>query len=116
MKMLIYLLDLNVFLFAIICFVLYNIFVGANMDMDNYYREQNRRLMEESQELHFRLGWLKGSFAKLGQLLNDGKIKTDPYTMKVLAELVDSYATSEIRAKQNTESVKAYTESLKQQN
>jgi hypothetical protein len=114
--MLIYLLDLNVFLFAIICFVLYTIFVGANMDMDNYYREQNRRLMEESQELHFRLGWLKGSFAKLGQLLNDGKIKTDPYTMKVLAELVDSYATSEIRAKQNTESVKAYTESLKQQN
>ena len=116
MTMLIYLLDLNVFLFAVIYNLIYTIYVGANMDMDNYFREQNRRLMEESQELHFRLGWLKGSFAKLGKLLDDGKIKTDPYTMKVLAELVDSYATSEIRAKQNTESVKAYTESLKQQN
>ena len=94
--------------------MLYTISVGANME--NYYREENRRLMEESQELHFRLGWLKGSFAKLGQLLNDGKIKSDPYTLKVLAELADSYATSELRAKQNTESVKAYSESLKQEN
>ncbi len=94
--------------------MLYTISVGANME--NYYREENRRLMEESQELHFRLGWLKGSFAKLGQLLNDGKIKADPYTLKVLAELADSYATSELRAKQNTESVKAYSESLKQEN
>jgi hypothetical protein len=84
--------------------------------MENYYREENRRLMEESQELHFRLGWLKGSFAKLGQLLDDGKIKADPYTLKVLVELADSYATSELRAKQNTESVKAYSESLKQEN
>jgi hypothetical protein len=48
--------------------------------------------------------------------LSDGKIQADPYTKKVLAELVDSYATSEIRAKQNTESVKAYSESVKQQN
>ncbi len=94
--------------------MLYTISVGANME--NYYREENRRLMEESQELHFRLGWLKGSFAKLGQLLNDGKIKADPYTLKVLSELADSYATSELRAKQNTESVKAYSESLKQEN
>jgi hypothetical protein len=70
------------------------------MDLENYFREQSQQRHNEILEQSYRLGFLKGSLAKLESILNSGKIQTDEYTMKVLKELTQAFQTSEVRAKE----------------
>jgi hypothetical protein len=71
------------------------------MSLETYYREKSEERLNEILLLNFRLGFVKGSLAKLDSILNSGKIQTDEFTMKVLKELTQAYQTSEERAKEN---------------
>lgn len=68
------------------------------MDLISYYREQSEERHKQNLIQNYRLGFLKGSLAKLESILNSGKIETDEFTMKVLKELAQAYQTSEVRA------------------
>ena len=68
------------------------------MDLLSYYREQSEERHKQNLIQNYRMGYLKGSLAKLESILNSDKIKTDEFTMKVLKELAQAYKTSEERA------------------
>ena len=68
------------------------------MDLESYYRQQSEERHKQNLIQNYRLGYLKGSLAKLESILNSDKIKTDEFTMKVLKELAQAYKTSEERA------------------
>jgi hypothetical protein len=71
------------------------------MSLESYYREQSEERHKQNMTQNYRLGYLKGSLAKLESILNSGKIQTDEFTMKVLKELAQAYQTSEVRAKEH---------------
>ncbi len=68
------------------------------MDFADYYRQLSEERHKQNMLQNYRLGYLKGSLAKLESILNSDKIKTDEFTMKVLKELAQAYQTSEKRA------------------
>ncbi len=68
------------------------------MDFADYYRQLSEERHKQNMMQNYRLGYLKGSLAKLESILNSDKIKTDEFTMKVLKELAQAYKTSEERA------------------
>ena len=68
------------------------------MDFADYYRQLSEERHKQNMLQNYRLGYLKGSLAKLESILNSDKIKTDEFTMKVLKELAQAYKTSEERA------------------
>ena len=68
------------------------------MDLESYYRQQSEERHKQNMIQNYRLGYLKGSLAKLESILNSDKIQTDEFTMKVLKELAQAYQTSEKRA------------------
>ena len=68
------------------------------MDFADYYRQLSEERHKQKMMQNYRLGYLKGSLAKLESILNSDKIQTDEFTMKVLKELAQAYQKSEERA------------------
>ena len=68
------------------------------MDFADYYRQLSEERHNQNMMQNYRLGYLKGSLAKLESILNSDKIQTHEFTMKVLKELAQAYKTSEERA------------------
>lgn len=82
-------------------------------DWADYYKERYDETREQVHEFHFAMGWINSTLKRLGEMIEQGDIKTDPYTMQKLKEMVHVVETAKEQAKLNTLRTNERIEELK---
>ena len=65
-----------------------------------YYQKRYEATQDNLNELHFQLGWLRGSLERLKKLVESGKVTTaSEYQQRELESIMNAYQTSVDEAK-----------------
>lgn len=72
------------------------------IDWSDYYKERYDATREELNEMHFAFGWIKGSLARLSEMIENGSIQTDSYSMEKLKVIANCFETAKEEARLNT--------------
>jgi len=65
-----------------------------------YYQKRYEATQDNLNELHYQLGWLRGSLERLKKLVESGKVNTDSeYQQRELESIMNAYQTSVDEAK-----------------
>ena len=65
-----------------------------------YYQKRYEATQDNLNELHYQLGWLRGSLGRLKKLVESGKVNTaSEYQQRELESIMNAYQTSVDEAK-----------------
>ena len=65
------------------------------MNWDDYYKKRYDESREEIQDLHFKMGWIKGSLIRLEKYLDANVLQADKYTMNILRDTAKAFESAE---------------------
>ena len=65
------------------------------MSWDDYYKKRYDESREEIQDLHFKMGWIKGSLNRLQMYLDSNTLQADKYTMNILRDTAKAVESAE---------------------